>query len=62
MIHISQEEAFMLRGAGRGEDVHMSSRDKKSNGKKYFATESFKTVKLLDKYRRSSVLETYDRR
>lgn len=52
----------MLRKAGRAEDVHMSSRDKKSRGKRYFATESFKTLKLLDKFRMSQVVRTYDGR
>lgn len=59
MIRISKDEAAMLRKAGRGEDVHMSSRDKKSNGKRYFATQSYKTMKLIEKYRTDQVCDLY---
>ena len=62
MVQISKEEAFMLRKAGRGDDVHMSSCCKKARGKRYYATESFKTMKLLDKHRHANIIETYDGR
>lgn len=62
MIIISKDEASYLRDHGRAEDVHMSSRDKKARGKRYYATESFKTMKLVQKYRASRIIETYDGR
>lgn len=62
MIPISKSEANMLRSAGYSEHVHMSSRDKKARGKRYYATESFKAIKLLEKYRKNQIIETYDGR
>ncbi len=46
----------MLRLMGRGDDVHMSSKEHKSRGKRYYATESPKTLKLLDEYRERTLL------
>ena len=51
MIPITRKEAFMLREVGRGVDVHISSKSKKSRAKRYWATESFKTMGVLNKYR-----------
>ena len=61
MIVISKEEAHMLRDAGRGSDVHMSSRSKKSRGKRYFLTESYKSMKLLNDYRNERTIEVHER-
>ena len=51
----------MFRSAGRGEDVHMSSRSKKSRGKRYFLTESYKSMKLLNDYRNTRISEVHER-
>lgn len=51
MVRITRNEAFMLREKGRGRDVHISSRTHK---KKYYATESEKTLKILDRYRKNT--------
>lgn len=59
MIAITKDEAFYIRSKGRASDVHMSSRDKKARGKRYYLTESFKSMKLLDEYRKSYLLETH---
>ena len=61
MISISQKEAKMLREHGRGEDIHMSSRNKKSRGKRYFLTESYKSMKILNGYRKANTLETHEK-
>ena len=61
MIPINKEEATYLRASGAFNDVHVSSRTKKSKGKRYYATESFKTMKLLDEYRSKNVLSVYGR-
>ena len=61
MIVISKEEAHMLRDAGRDNDVHMSSRSKKSRGKRYFLTESYKSMKLLNDYRSERTIEVHER-
>ena len=60
MVNITQAEAFFLRASGRGEDVHVSSRTHKSRSKRYFATESYKTMTLLNKYRRQHVTEVHE--
>jgi len=59
MVEITQDEAKMLRDNGRSEDVHMSSRTKKSRGKRYFMTESFKSKNILNEYRNLKITETY---
>ena len=59
MVEITQDEAKMLRDNGRYEDVHMSSRTKKSRGKRYFMTESFKSKNILNEYRNLKITETY---
>lgn len=61
MIEITQDEAKMLRENGRSEDVHMSSRTKKSRGKRYFMTESFKSKNILNDYRNIKITETHTR-
>lgn len=58
-VSITQKEAFWLREHGRGMDVHMSSITKKSRGKNYFATESPKTMAMLNKLR-SDIISTYE--
>lgn len=55
LIDITADEANMLRKKGRGLDVHMSSRSKKSRGKRYFLTESFKSLKILSDYRENII-------
>lgn len=62
MIAINKEEAAYLRKNKRDADVHMSSRTKKSRGKRYFMTESFKSLKLLNDYRNSQLVTSYDGR
>lgn len=59
MVEITQDEAIMLRESGRSDDVHMSSRTKKSRGKKYFMTESYKSIKLLNEYRKNKITEIH---
>ena len=55
LIDITAYEGNMLRKKGRGLDVHMSSRSKKSRGKRYFLTESFKSLKILSDYRENII-------
>ena len=62
MIDITRCEAMMLREAGRGHDVHMSSRQHKSRSKTYFLTTSPKSMKLLNEYRKAHTLEVHDGR
>ena len=62
MIDITRSEAIMLRKAGRGHDVHMSSRQHKSRSKTYFLTNSTKSMKLLNEYRKVHTLEVHDGR
>ena len=62
MIDITRDEADMLRKAGRGNDVHMSSRQHKSRSKTYFLTTSPKSMKLLNEYRKAHLLEVHDGR
>ena len=56
LIQISKDEAEYLRSNGLWYDVHMSSRNKKSKGKRYYMTTSPKASKLLDKYRSTSIV------
>lgn len=58
LIKISADEAKYLREHGRSGDVHMSSQTKKSRGKRYYATESFKAMKLIAEYRNQRLIET----
>ena len=60
LIDISANEAKILRKKGRGCDVHMSSRSKGSRGKRYFLTESFKSMKILNEYRNSRIISSGD--
>lgn len=62
MINITQAEAKMLRDAGRGADVHMSSRQHKSKSKTYFLTTSPKSMRILNEYRKLHTAEVYDGR
>ena len=62
MIDITRKEADMLRAAGRGKDIHMSSQSHKSKQKTYFLTTSSKSMKLLDEYRKLHTLEIHDGR
>lgn len=47
---------------GRGYDVHLASATHKSGYKTRFVTESPKTMKLLEEYRRNQVISSYDGR
>ena len=60
MINISQAEAKYLRNNGRAHDIHMSSQNKKGRGKKYYLTESYKSLKLLNDYRNKRIIETHE--
>ena len=60
MVNITQAEAFFLRASGRADDVHVSSRTHKSKAKRYFATESFKTMQLLNKYKNKHTVEVHE--
>ena len=53
MLKITRNEAFMLRENGRGRDVHVHNR---THHKTYYATESERTLEMLDKYRKACVL------
>ena len=52
MIKISKEEAEYLRSKKRGFDVHMSSKTHKGRAKRYYLTESYKSLEILNKYRK----------
>lgn len=62
MIDITAAEAKMLRDRGCGHDVHLSSRSHKSSHKSYFLTTSPKSMRILNEYRKSHILETYNGR
>lgn len=62
VLKISKQEAEYLRDNGRGYDIHISSKSHKSRGKRYYATSSPKTMKLLDKFKQQEILETHDGR
>lgn len=53
LITISKKEASFLRSKGRAHDVHVHSKNHKSNAKRYFLTTSFKSVNILNEYRKS---------
>lgn len=59
MIQISQNEAKYLRSRGRAKDVHMSSITSKSRGKRYYLTEDYKSLQLLEQYRKRIITYTY---
>ena len=60
MIKITKEEAQYLFSHGRGIDVHISSITKNSRGKRYYATQSHSTMKVLNDYRSRMVTSTYE--
>lgn len=60
MITIDKEEAAYLRANGRSHDIHMANQQHKSAHKSYCATESPKTMKLLQKYRKDRIVYSYD--
>ena len=60
MIDITRAEADMLRSAGLGNDVHMSSQSHKGRRKTYFLTTSPKAMKALNNYRKNHTLEIHD--
>lgn len=62
MIRITKNEAEYLRANGKGYDVHMSSATHKSRAKRFYATTSPKTMKLLEKYRKQEVIEEHNGR
>ena len=53
MININQKEAEYLRSKGRGFDVHVISKTHNSRAKKYYMTTRYKTVKILNEYRKA---------
>lgn len=59
IVPISKDEAFHLRKKGLA--VNMSSRTHKARAKRYYAVENSKTLKELNKYRRSKVIYSVER-
>jgi hypothetical protein len=53
LITITSKEAEYLRSKGRGFDVHVTSKTHKSRGKKYWLTTRYRSVQLLNDYRKS---------
>lgn len=53
LISINAKEAEYLRSKGRGYDVKTANKSHKSRSKKYFMTTNFKSVELLNNYRKS---------
>lgn len=47
---------------GRLNDIHLASATHKSGYKTRFVTESPKTLKLLEEYRKNQIVMTYDGR
>jgi hypothetical protein len=62
LIKISKDEATYLREHGRGKDIHLSSATHKARAVRYYLTQSFKSMKLLNSYRASKIISTYDGR
>ena len=52
MITINKKEAEYLRSKGRDHDIHVHNKTHKGNAKHYYLTTSFKSVDLLNKYRK----------
>ena len=59
LIKISQDEAKYLRENGRESDIHMASQCHKGRAKTYYLTTSYKSMKLLEKYRTSRITKTF---
>ena len=59
LIKIEADEAAYLRENGQAFDVHMTSATHKSKAKKYYLTTSPRSMKLLDKYRKSKNYISY---
>ena len=53
MINISQKEAEYLRSKGRGFDIHTISKTHKGRAKRYYMTTRYKTIEILNEYRKS---------
>lgn len=58
MIKISSSEAEYLRSKRMGKDVHMSSSTHKSRAKRYWMTESNKSMAILADYRRKQTVRS----
>ena len=60
MVEINRKEAEMLRKAGFGGYVHMSSKTHKSRSKRYYLTEAKTPMDLLEYYRNNrKILSVY---
>ena len=59
LLQISQQEAKYLRNKGRGRDIHVSSKNHKSGSKHYFLTADPRSVRILEEYRRTRVVESF---
>lgn len=53
MIKISKNEAEYLKSKNRGMDIHISSKSHKGKAKRYYLTESRKSLEMLNRYRNS---------
>jgi len=62
LIDITKKEMEYLVKNGRGYDVHLASATHKSGYKTRFVTESPKTMKLLEEYRKNQIISSYDGR
>lgn len=62
MIDITKDEMEYLVSKGRLNDIHLASATHKSGYKTRFVTESPKTLKLLEEYRKNQIVMTYDGR
>ena len=60
MLKISRDEAQYLFSHGRGEDIHISSITKNSRGKRYYATQSYATMQMLNKDRELMTKATFE--
>lgn len=58
MILITKKEAYYLRDKGRGKDIVVSSKTHHGKAKRYYLTESKKSLDLVQKYRENNLLET----
>jgi hypothetical protein len=59
MIKISSKEAEFIRSKKLGYLVHISSPTHKSRSKRYYLTEDPRALRLLNAYRKESVIYSY---
>ena len=62
LITINADEAAYLRNNGRSCDIHVANVCHKSRHKSYCVTESPKTMRLIEKYRKDRIVYSYDGR